>query len=322
MFVYRNNVPFGMWAASFAFPRYDGNGDGELNQNEAQHFLIAVGVDAEDMPDTFQRIDTNNDMKLSHDEVKASKLEPPLALRVRTLNGTVETHAMETADFGPQFRETLGTGYSGMLKLADPIEACSPLTGVYADRIVLIDHHQGGCEFCNQAKAAQSAGARAVMIANNDETLLHMAVGTCGQDVTIPSIMIPFSVGERLKLRLYTASTVVFPICPSESPMKPGFGLEECDDGNTVSGDGCSDLCMVECGDGKMSGSEFCDDGNKQDNDGCSSMCTTEIGLYECSDPTGCNTKCGDSHVVRDGCFLSGMSSDSLHVSTSCLRAL
>ncbi len=74
---------------------------------------------------------------------------------------------------------------------------------------------------------------------------------------------------------------------------------EECDDGNAVSGDGCSSACKVEsgfncnkgqpsscwyaCGDGVIaSGKEDCDDGNAYDGDGCSAYCHVEPG-YSCS---------------------------------------
>jgi cysteine-rich repeat protein len=69
---------------------------------------------------------------------------------------------------------------------------------------------------------------------------------------------------------------------------------ETCDDGNTVSRDGCSGDCQaVEigytcpvpgkrcwplCGDGKIVGSETCDDGNATSGDGCSSTCQVEPG--------------------------------------------
>ncbi len=53
---------------------------------------------------------------------------------------------------------------------------------------------------------------------------------------------------------------------------------EECDDGDNVSGDGCSAACNIEayCGDGALDPGEACDDGNNADNDGCSRTCTVE----------------------------------------------
>lgn len=56
---------------------------------------------------------------------------------------------------------------------------------------------------------------------------------------------------------------------------------ELCDDGNYVSGDGCSEDCFVDpivCGDGNVDQGEQCDDGGTVDGDGCSSTCQWEIG--------------------------------------------
>jgi large repetitive protein len=59
---------------------------------------------------------------------------------------------------------------------------------------------------------------------------------------------------------------------------------EQCDDGNTTSGDGCSATCETEappppppcCGDGHVDAGEQCDDGNTTSGDGCSATCTLE----------------------------------------------
>ena len=79
---------------------------------------------------------------------------------------------------------------------------------------------------------------------------------------------------------------------------------EGCDDGNTTSGDGCSELCAVEtptprCGNGVREVGEACDDGNTAAGDGCSAQCTAEAvcgnGTREGSE--GCddgNTASGD----------------------------
>lgn len=63
---------------------------------------------------------------------------------------------------------------------------------------------------------------------------------------------------------------------------------EACDDGNIVSGDGCSSTCTIEanwvcnagnpsncfhCGNGIKENTETCDDGNNLSGDGCSSTC-------------------------------------------------
>jgi cysteine-rich repeat protein len=54
---------------------------------------------------------------------------------------------------------------------------------------------------------------------------------------------------------------------------------EECDDGNTTNGDGCSSECKYEyCGDGIVQTSlgEQCDDGGYRNDDGCDMFCQIE----------------------------------------------
>src|SRR5690606_11294983 len=57
---------------------------------------------------------------------------------------------------------------------------------------------------------------------------------------------------------------------------------EQCDDGNTTAGDGCGKTCQFEtvCGDDVISGAEECDDGYSVSGDGCSASCRIE----ECGD--------------------------------------
>ena len=81
--------------------------------------------------------------------------------------------------------------------------------------------------------------------------------------------------------------TVDDPACGSspfcgDGNVDPG---EECDDGNTFDGDGCSSSCEVEtfCGDGVLDPEEQCDDGNTFDGDGCSGECTIEFGGEGCT---------------------------------------
>ncbi|MDH3627478.1 MAG: DUF4215 domain-containing protein, partial [Acidobacteriota bacterium] len=54
-------------------------------------------------------------------------------------------------------------------------------------------------------------------------------------------------------------------------------GLETCDDGNVVNGDGCDSSCVMEvCGNGVVQINEECDDGNLVNGDGCDAMCLDE----------------------------------------------
>ncbi len=69
------------------------------------------------------------------------------------------------------------------------------------------------------------------------------------------------------------------PITPDTCGNKVMEGNEECDDGNTVSGDGCDNMCFFEfCSDGVVQSSrgEQCDDGNTVNNDGCNGLCQIE----------------------------------------------
>lgn len=108
---------------------------------------------------------------------------------------------------------------------------------------------------------------------------------------------------------------------PTVTPERAGCGdglvleAEACDDGNKLSGDGCSATCTLEtgfdcnvyiqptacrerCGNGKVSVHETCDDGNTSDGDGCSRYCKLEYG-YTCTAdvPNVCTTVCGDGTV-------------------------
>ena len=91
--------------------------------------------------------------------------------------------------------------------------------------------------------------------------------------------------------------------------------LEQCDDGNTGSGDGCSERCLLEvgwkcsgspsrcthtvCGDGKIEGAEACEDGNAMPFDGCSASCHKEP---TCPLGTPCKPVCGDGIVADEEC--------------------
>lgn len=91
---------------------------------------------------------------------------------------------------------------------------------------------------------------------------------------------------------------------------------EECDDGNNINGDKCSDICKIEicpsgavcnistgwvcptadtctpvCGDGLIRGHESCDDGNGDGGDGCSQYCIIEPG-WGCSSKPGTLSQC------------------------------
>ena len=92
-------------------------------------------------------------------------------------------------------------------------------------------------------------------------------------------------------------------------------GLEECDDANGISFDGCSGckldfgysctgtICTPICGDSYMIGTEQCDDGAFTAGNGCSAACTLEIGFLCENQPSVCNPLCGDGiRAGTEGC--------------------
>jgi cysteine-rich repeat protein len=102
---------------------------------------------------------------------------------------------------------------------------------------------------------------------------------------------------------------------------------ETCDDGNTTSGDGCSEICQIEltgvCGDGTLNRpAEECDDGNVVAGDGCDATCMHEMcgdgvvdPLEECDDGNtvlldGCDNSCFIEAVCGDGVVQGGEECD------------
>ncbi|HEY4240257.1 MAG TPA: DUF4215 domain-containing protein [Kofleriaceae bacterium] len=110
------------------------------------------------------------------------------------------------------------------------------------------------------------------------------------------------------------------PAPPADAAPVCGNGVtesgEQCDDGNTTGGDGCSATCQTEsgfsctsgggacvrtqiCGDRIVETGEGCDDGNTTDGDGCSASCALEAG-WTCPVPgIRCTAAaCGDGIVA------------------------
>lgn len=57
-------------------------------------------------------------------------------------------------------------------------------------------------------------------------------------------------------------------------------------------------MCYSICGDDIVASNEGCDDGNTVSGDGCSSACKVELG-YNCTgNPSVCHPVCGDGVVI------------------------
>lgn len=84
------------------------------------------------------------------------------------------------------------------------------------------------------------------------------------------------------------------------SQLKPP-GTEECDDGNTIDHDGCTNSCTLpKCGDGIVNANDECDDGNTTNGDMCDNNCT----FSTCGNGIKANgEECDDGDVDDgDGC--------------------
>jgi cysteine-rich repeat protein len=102
------------------------------------------------------------------------------------------------------------------------------------------------------------------------------------------------------------AATVLCDVACGNGEVEPG---EECDDGDTLSGDGCSDVCLEEiCGNARVDAGEECDDGNTLDDDDCDSLCQLECGNgnldgdEQCDDGNRTNGDLCDENCIDEVC--------------------
>jgi len=126
-------------------------------------------------------------------------------------------------------------------------------------------------------------------------------------DVAVTAGVLDASAAPVVDARSIGEATLDGPTAfPKAWPAMCGNGKvdrgEQCDDGNTLSGDGCSRCCLLEdpsptcglepgrpvmcfpCGNGIVTSPEECDDGNTASGDGCSGECTIEPG-WRCRVP-------------------------------------
>ncbi len=106
------------------------------------------------------------------------------------------SYGASPAAFGPQL-DTTGT--TGDVFVAAPANGCTPITSAVAGGIALID--RGACDFSLKVFNAQSAGAIAVIVANNQggTATITMGAGANAKQVRIPAVMISQNDGAALK---------------------------------------------------------------------------------------------------------------------------
>ncbi len=209
--------------------------------------------------------------------------------------GNGALNAEELCDDG---NTTQGDGCNGVCN-PEPNFACSQAGEACQSTIACGDGAIGGVEACDDGDTAAGDGCSATC---SGEDGFSCTTGDNGASVCVPDEEVACGDG------------------------KVSGSTEQCDDGDELAGDGCSDTCQVEagfvcpiinadcepsefCGDGFLkavanatSGPEECDDGDAQGNDGCSAVCTVEEN-FACplpNQPCRSTIVCGDGLVTGD----------------------
>jgi cysteine-rich repeat protein len=132
--------------------------------------------------------------------------------------------------------------------------------------------------------------------------MVALAAAACASSPIVPITTRDCSVnGEVFECPLGTQCGVAARQCVAPGTCGNGIvdGNEQCDDGNAVSGDGCSATCQLEhCGNGVVDHGEECDDGNAIAGDGCSPHCRIERCGNAVVDP---GEQCDDGADNGDG---------------------
>jgi hypothetical protein len=139
----------------------------------------------------------------------------PNLLTIDPPSAAAGTYEAAGASFGPP---PSTAGISGDVVLvndgtANPTEGCNPLVAFPAGAVALVD--RGTCPFVQKAAVAQTAGASAMIVANNAPGEPFTMTGT-DPSITIPSVMISQADGNTIKAGLPATGTVA---------SKPGGGI-------------------------------------------------------------------------------------------------
>lgn len=90
------------------------------------------------------------------------------------------------------------------LVVADPVEACRPVLNNIANTVVMV--LRGGCSFLTKSKFAETAGALAVVIADNDaendDHMVDMVDDETGRTISIPAMFLMGKDGMMIQRKL------------------------------------------------------------------------------------------------------------------------
>ncbi len=113
---------------------------------------------------------------------------------VRVNSPLVASYGARGAEFGPALSTT---GITGAVVTPSPADGCAAITTALSGKVALID--RGTCAFTVKVLNAQTAGAVAVVIANNTGFNESFAMGGTERRVKIPSVMISQNDGASLR---------------------------------------------------------------------------------------------------------------------------
>jgi hypothetical protein len=192
---------------------------------------------------------------------------PPAVVRVNTpadfddFDDGDNVLSAATASFGARLKDLPEADRTGDLELGNdgstgdgtgtPSDGCEPLVGFTPGMIALLD--RGLCEFGVKVLNAENAGAKAVVIANTlgREVGTPMGPGVVGAQVTIPSVMVGQSNGDRLKAALGAGAVnltlQIVPVPNRDSDLDAGVIAHEYGHGisNRLIGGPSSIACLI-----------------------------------------------------------------------------
>jgi len=121
------------------------------------------------------------------------------SVKVLNPNGLAGSYEAQPASFGPPLRENGGT--TGKMVLVDDgvgvgTDGCEPIQNKISGKIAIID--RGACAFTVKVLNAQAAGAKGVIVANN-QPVGPAPMGGSDPNVTIQSVGVTLDLGDELK---------------------------------------------------------------------------------------------------------------------------
>lgn len=139
-------------------------------------------------------------------------------------------HGIEDAEFvgvGARFGKIVSKEKNANqtpVVLSDPRDCCSPLKKKFSGEVLMVD--RGKCKFTSKANFAESAGASAVLIVNNERELYKMVCDPdeTDLDIQIPVVMLPQDAGTTLEKMLSNGSSVHVQLY---SPKRPVVDIAE-----------------------------------------------------------------------------------------------